>query len=366
MGMGNVRSSAPAHSRYFISIGAVLFVLACDSGDPAGTPTGPDDDPVIEDPLPDTVGLGAAGLLHDSLSLSRFVAGMDTLSSFGDRSGASDSYRAAEAWAIRRLESYGYVVDRHEYTWRSGSRANLYVTKVGTLFPDEVLLVSAHLDGRGGGGATDDDASGVSLVLEVARLLAPENVSTEKSVRFILWNNEEDGLVGSSAYVRDRADLQGVETPVGSGLYPEPNWIGILQHDMILFDHGIPAGPSQTAQADIQVTYQRASTQVDAARELALSFFDFNLSVGREYPVVVGDGMQGTDSWAFRDHTAALGIQENSAAAIATLGANPHWHQSSDVMETYGEADFRMGLHTAKLTLRAVVEIVGVRVWPRE
>lgn len=361
--MGNVHGNPPAHSRPFIFLSAVLLVLACDSSDQAITPTSPEEDPVTEEAsVPDTVGLGAASVLHDSVSFRRFVAAIDTLASFGDRRGSSTSYEAAEAWVIARLESYGYAVGLHEYTWGTRSRVNPYVTKIGSASPDEMLIISAHLDGRGGGGAVDDDASGVALVLEAARLLAPANVVTERSVRFILWNNEEDGLVGSSAYVRDRAALQGLETPPGSGLYPEPNWIGILQHDMILFDHGVPAGPSQSDDADIQVTYQASSTQADASLDLALSFLDFNMTAGGEYPVVVEAGMRSTDSWPFKDHTAALSLQENSAFAISALGANPHWHRSSDVMETYEEADFRLGLHTAKLTLRAVVEIAGVRV----
>ena len=50
--------------------------------------------------------------------------------------------------------------------------SSIYATKVGTRFPDQMYIVSAHLDGRGGGGAANDDASGCSLVLEAARALA--------------------------------------------------------------------------------------------------------------------------------------------------------------------------------------------------
>ena len=37
-----------------------------------------------------------------------------------------------------------------------------------------------------------------------------------------------------------RQALQGKENPPGSGRYPEPKWLGMVQHDMMLFDHGMP------------------------------------------------------------------------------------------------------------------------------
>src|SRR5437762_1216684 len=74
----------------------------------------------------------------------------------------------------------------------------------------------------------------------------PADVETERSVRFILFNNEETGG-GAAAYVRQRAPLQGVENPAGSGKYPEPKWLGMIQHDMMLWDHGMPGPDGQVS-----------------------------------------------------------------------------------------------------------------------
>lgn len=41
-------------------------------------------------------------------------------------------------------------------------------TKVGTISPDSGYIIGAHFDGRGGGGAADDNVSGTSLILEAA------------------------------------------------------------------------------------------------------------------------------------------------------------------------------------------------------
>src|ERR1700733_5537613 len=121
-----------------------------------------------------------------------------------------------------------------------GAREEVYCTKVGTTHPDEMYIVSGHMDGIGWGEAANDDGSGTALVMELARVLSSPDVKTERSIRFILWNNEETGLNGSSAYVEQRKALQGKENPSGSGRYPEPKWLGMIQHDMMMFDHGAP------------------------------------------------------------------------------------------------------------------------------
>jgi hypothetical protein len=91
-----------------------------------------------------------------------------------------------------------------------------------------------------------------ALVMELARIFSSPDVKTERSIRFVLWNNEETGLNGAYAYVAQRAALQGREDPAGSGRYPEPKWLGMVQHDMMLFDHGMPRpdGTVSTVLAD--------------------------------------------------------------------------------------------------------------------
>src|SRR5206468_12228622 len=98
----------------------------------------------------------------------------------------------------------------------------------------------AHMDGHGWGEAANDDGSGTALVMEVARVLSSPDVETDRSIRFILWNNEETGLNGARSYVDQRKNLQAKEDPPGSERYPEPRWLGMVQHDMMLFDHGMP------------------------------------------------------------------------------------------------------------------------------
>ena len=63
--------------------------------------------------------------------------------------------------------------------------------------------------------------------------------------------------------------LQGKENPPGSGRYPEPKWLGMIQHDMMMCDHGMPRAdgtmsPEQRPEADVNIEFQ--STREDGRR----------------------------------------------------------------------------------------------------
>src|SRR4029453_2671040 len=121
-----------------------------------------------------------------------------------------------------------------------GPREEVFCTKIGTTHPDEMYIVGAHMDGHGWGEAANDNGSGTALVMELARIFSMPDVQSESQIRFPIWNNEETGLNGARAYVDQRAPLQGKENPPGSGRYPEPKWLAMIQHDMMMWDHGMP------------------------------------------------------------------------------------------------------------------------------
>ncbi|HWC46403.1 MAG TPA: M28 family peptidase, partial [Casimicrobiaceae bacterium] len=231
--------------------------------------------------------------LVSRLTLDRYKATVKGLTQFGDRRQGTDRNRAAVDWIEAQLESYGCTpTQRITYDYQPppprarptpeqiaafqkarargegqggsrirgnrgpvgvnndslkqpdpairaldaqpstpGERQEVYCTKVGTVHPDEMYIVGGHMDGIGWGQAANDDGSGTALVMELARVLSAPDVRTDVSIRFILWNNEETGLNGARAYVAQRQALQGKENPSGSGKYPEPKWLGMIQHD---------------------------------------------------------------------------------------------------------------------------------------
>jgi len=187
-------------------------------------------------------------------------------------------------------------------------------------------------------------------------------VLTERSIRFALWNNEETGLNGSRAYVEQRAPLQGIEEPLGSGQYPEPRWVGMIQHDMMMWDHGNPVTYHQVLDADVDVEFQLGSEQADASAALALVLINANRKFATDYPAVMSNAMSNTDSTPFMDLVPSVSLRENRRLYETGNRANPHWHQPTDLFVTFSDADFRLGFNAAQTTMGAVALLAGVRV----
>lgn len=262
-------------------------------------------------------------------------------------------------------------------------RENVYCTKVGSTHPEEMYIVSAHMDGIGFGEAANDDGSGTALVMELARIFSQPGVETERSIRFVLWNNEETGLNGAAAYVQQRKDLQGIESPKGSGKYPEPKWLGMIQHDMMMYDHGMPvpkldasgkpvldekgqaiyvSPPEQRLEADVNIEYQSVSKQAEGSARLAWAFRAANDKYATNYPAAVGFHMTNTDSTPFMDLVPSISLRENERGQQIGAGWNPNWHQPTDNYDTYSDKDFLLGLNAAQTTLAGVAQLAGVRV----
>jgi len=248
-----------------------------------------------------------------------------------------------------------------------GQRQEVVCTKVGTTRPDEMYIVGGHMDGHGWGEAANDDGSGTAIVMELARIFSNPDVTTERSIRFALWNNEETGLNGARAYVAQRQALQGVENPRGSGTYPEPKWLGMIQHDMMMFDHGMPnpdgtMRKEQRPEADVNIEFQSNSKMAAESQKLAWVLHAANEKFATDYPATVGPHMTNTDSGPFQDLIAAISLRENQRGAEVGAGWDPQWHQVTDVYATYDDADFRLGLNAAQTTLSAVAQLTGAKV----
>lgn len=247
-----------------------------------------------------------------------------------------------------------------------GPREEVYCTKIGSSHPEEMYIVAAHMDGIGYGEAANDDGSGTALVMELARVFSSPDVKTDRSIRFILWNNEETGLNGAYAYVAQRAALQGIENPKGSGRYPEPKWLGMIQHDMMMFDHGMPnadgtINKNQRPEADVNIEYQDTSKFASQSQALAWHFHAANEKYATDYPAAVGRHMTNTDSTPFIQFVASISLRENERGTQIGSGWDPHWHQVTDMYSTFSDDDFRLGLNAAQTTLGAVAELAGAK-----
>jgi Peptidase family M28 len=248
-----------------------------------------------------------------------------------------------------------------------GPREAVFCTKIGAAHPGEMYIVSGHMDGHGWGEAANDDGSGTALVMELARVFSGPDVQTDRTIRFALWNNEETGSQAARAYIEQRRDRQGVEDPPGSGKYPEPKWLGMIQHDMMMFDHGMPhadgtMSKEQRPEADVNIEFQSNSKMAAEAQKLAWIFEGANEKYATDYPAAVGPHMTNTDSGPFMDIVPAISVRENERGVQIGNGWDPQWHQPTDVYATYGDKDFRLGLNAAQTTLGALGTLTGATI----
>jgi hypothetical protein len=110
---------------------------------------------------------------------------------------------------VLQLQTFGLQVELEDF-WAAGEHGYSVVgTQVGTVYPDAQYIVGGHYDSVSNPGA-DDDASGVAAILEIARVLS--QYETEYTVKYIAFDMEEWGLLGSSAYVDDHLgdDIRGM------------------------------------------------------------------------------------------------------------------------------------------------------------
>lgn len=110
-------------------------------------------------------------------------------------------------WLIGRLKKLGYKdVSRHTYQQRGKTLPNVIGVKPGKTA--RTIILCAHFDSRmedvfdetSPAPGADDNATGVAVVLEIARIL--QKIPMKDTVRFAFFSGEEQGLWGSAAYAK--------------------------------------------------------------------------------------------------------------------------------------------------------------------
>jgi hypothetical protein len=105
----------------------------------------------------------------------------------------------------------------------------------GSKYPDQCVIISGHMDswdGPGSQGATDN-GTGSAVVMEAARILSTVKARPDRTIRFILWSGEEQGLLGSKGYVEaHKSELENI-----SAVFVDDGGTG--------FEAGTPAAANQ-------------------------------------------------------------------------------------------------------------------------
>jgi hypothetical protein len=226
----------------------------------------------------------------------------------------TEAISMATRYVFEQLADDGLDVAYHHYVWNGNHWRNVAAEKSGAIDPDEIYLITAHVDDRPEGAlapGADDNGSGSIAVLMAARLLESHHFA--HTLRFVLFTGEEYGLRGSAAYAADCA-ARG------------ENIEGVLNLDMIGYNTGEP----------VFDVYARSGTEPGASesRQLAdvisdvVGVYDLDLVPSRidydKYPLKYG-----SDQWSFlkQGYPAILVIEDWD-------DFTPYYHQTSDKLST--------------------------------
>jgi hypothetical protein len=137
----------------------------------------------------------------DLVSIDTLQSHLLTLESFGRKQINDPGLENTAEWLLNKYSGYGYEdIEIDPFNFSGYGTYNIIVTKQGTTFPDQYVIIDGHYDTKTGPGV-NDNGSGVAIILEIARLI--KDIPTKYSIRFINFSAEEYGLIGSSHYVQN-------------------------------------------------------------------------------------------------------------------------------------------------------------------
>jgi len=233
------------------------------------------------------------------VSTARVRRHQEDLSQFGSRSIRQRGNHLAIQYLVDELTVMGYTPERQDFEPRPGfPSANIWVTIRGTADPDQVYVVSSHLDSVDEGPGADDNGAGTTALLEVARVLRGH---PQAATIILLWvTGEEEGLLGSHEWVR-RARESGMHV------------VADINNDTF--------GWTRIGRLESTVRYSNPAFR-DIQHGAALQFTDLVTYEARMFRT--SDG--GSFFEAYGDIVGGFGSYP--------ILASPHYHEPHDVVET--------------------------------
>ncbi len=260
-------------------------------------------------------------------------------------------------WLKNKYLALGYTTaDFFEHSWTASglSSKNLIVTKTGTAYPNKFVIICGHFDSINGPG-TNDNGSGTSIILEVARIL--KNVPTEYSIKFIHFSGEEQGLLGSSRYVSQV--VNGTNPKMDIKLVINLDQVGGLKNktnNKLYHDKDQSSPTSNNAAAAIAVQelancttlYSPLSVEYDNAEntdyvpfqqngEIITGYFEYEGGYNNPYVHTANDLYVNMDPvYVFNIGKAAVGaVQHFAVASKTSLGVDDVISKSFGSVEFY-------------------------------
>lgn len=238
---------------------------------------------------------------------STITSYLERLEAFQTRFSYSDSVVAAAEWIYDKFVEFGYTDVEYDSFRLAGTwQRNVVATKIGTVTPGEVIVIGGHYDTiitrdsecdhHVWAPGADDDGSGTALTLDMARILAGEDL--EATLKFVAFASEEQGLYGSWHFAEE-AYNSGMDIRLMINI----DMVGTLSDDIL--DVLIHTDDPSIGYAQLMSTIARDNT--DLIPEIAIEEI-------------------GADNWPFLQYGYnSVWVQE---ADFST-----HYHECTDLLE---------------------------------
>jgi Zn-dependent M28 family amino/carboxypeptidase len=263
----------------------------------------------------------------DQVSLASYQGFLNTslyTHNGNSRGPAAPQHNLARNNILALFQSYGLSASLEPFTYSGQSGNNVVATLVGTTYPSQIYVIAGHYDSANTPGA-DDNASGVALVLEAARILS--QYDSAYTIKFIAFDLEELGLYGSAAYCN---------------AHPADDVRGMISLDMVCYDPN----------TNHALLYGRtASNPIKNAVGAAVAEYAGGLTY------TIGGQVDQSDHASFESHgwQACLLIE-------GEVWNNPYYHTSQDSYDSPGYLNFGYATKMTRSIVGWLVDTAGVDV----
>ena len=228
----------------------------------------------------------------------------------------------AETYIKQKLQNYGLTTTIQSF---STTGKNVLGVQTGTEFPNKKYIICAHFDDMPSGTlapGADDNASGTAAVIEAARVLS--QYSFPFTIIYALWDEEEQGLVGSDYYAAQAANA-------GDSI------LGVINLDMIAWDS------NNDGNADVH------TSSIANTNSLKDKMLEVNLVYGINLDLDVVPAQPYSDHQSFLDngYSAILLIEDDN-------DFHAYYHTVNDLLQYFNQPYYLKNTKLALATLAAL------------
>ncbi|UCE59030.1 MAG: M28 family peptidase [Phycisphaerales bacterium] len=244
---------------------------------------------------------------------------------YGDNRGFGAEHDLAQANIFSLLTSFGLDVALEPVEYNGNTYYNVVATQPGTVYPDQEYIIGAHYDSEDNPGA-DDNASGVALTLEAARILS--KFPSDYTIRYIAFDREEQHFTGSYEYV---------DAHSGDDI------LGMISADMVAYNY-----------SNLDKVEIRGRTTTNPFK---FALADAIATYGQGLDCWMGDEFDASDHVPFQE----AGIEAYMLIERNFL-SNPYFHTPMDSVDTPDYIDYDYATRITRSVVGFLVDQAGVTV----